>query len=158
VTEVIIGFLLYYQALIREVINGVAFVLFATLTLMITVFLWDTWVRVRPVTIPEWQALDGVSTACVLWWIFGAEAYRTFNVWLAYNIGRSNATVGVGVFSASSVNSVIYYLAAGVVLNLALLFAIYRFTPPDWRPRIWFYAASGAVIFVSAPAIIDYFT
>lgn len=158
-----IDFLLGYQALIREIINGYAFVLLLTLTLMITVFLWDTWVKEGPMTYDRWARFPGVATACCLWWIFGAEAYRTCNVWLTYNLGKmmARATLsqsltgfsGVGMFSASGVSSTLGYLVAGLIFNLALMRAIYIWTPPDWKSRVWLYASAGALIFVSIPIV-----
>jgi len=152
-----IDFLLGQQALIREIINGYAFVLCLTLTIMITVFLWDTWIKEGPMSYERWSKFPGVQTACCLWWIFGAEAYRTCNVWLTYNLGRMAAratlgdAIGVGMFSASSASSTLGYLLAGTVLNLALMRAIYIWTPLDWKGRVWIYASLGAVIFVSIP-------
>jgi hypothetical protein len=152
-----IDFLMGNQALIREIINGYAFILLLTLTIMITVFLWDTWVREGPWSYDRWSHFPGVPTACCLWWIFGAEAYRTCNVWLTYNLGKveSRATmgqaIGVGMFSANSAVSTICYMFAALVLNLALLRAIYIWTPPDWKERVWLWASLAAIIFVSIP-------
>jgi hypothetical protein len=145
-----INFLLQYQAVIRECINGVASVLFLTLTAMITVFLWDTWVAKGPVPYTKWASLPGVPTACVLLWIFGAESYRTFNVWLTYVQGGHY----VGAFGTGSVGSTIGYLLAGIVLNIGLLRAIYIFTPPDWR-RVWIYASVGAAVLISIPTFLQ---
>jgi hypothetical protein len=158
-----IDFLLLNQALMREIINGVAFILLLTLTLMITVFLWDTAVKEWPKSMSDWWKVPGVHTACALFWIFAAEAYRTCNVWITYNLGKvaDNATlsqsIGVGMFSASSVASTIGYLAAGVIFCLGLARAIYIFTPPEWKHRVWIYASVGAGIFVSMPTIFNIF-
>lgn len=151
--------LLGHQALIREIINGVAFILLLTLVLMISVFLWDTWIKDGPMPYDKWSKWPGVSTACCLWWIFAAECYRTCNVWLSYNLGKvemkSNLgqTLGVGIFSASTVYSTVGYLVAGIVLNLALLRAIYIWTPSDWG-RVWMIAGCCAIVFVTIPTFM----
>jgi hypothetical protein len=152
--------LLGHQALIREIINGVAFILLLTLVIMISVFLWDTWAKEGPMPYYKWSHFPGVATACCLWWIFAAEAYRTCNVWLSYNLGKIEQhanfgqTLGVGIFSASSVSSTVGYLTAGVVLNLSLLRAIYIWTPPEWQGRVWLYASLGAIVFVTIPTFL----
>lgn len=155
-----IDFLLGQQALIREIINGYAFVLLLTLSLMILVFLWDTWIKEGPMPYWEWAEFPGVKTACCLWWIFGAEAYRTCNVWLTYNLGKvaardtlGQAITGVGMFSASGAYSTLGYLLAGAIFNIALLRAIYIWTPTEWRTRVWVYASLGASVFVSIPIV-----
>jgi hypothetical protein len=156
----LIEFLLTHQALIREMINGTAFILCLTLALMITVFLWDTWVIKWPLTYHEWADVPGVPTACALWWIFASEAYRTANVWLTYNLGKIEASadlgrtiVGVGMFGGGTAASTVGYLLAGLVLNAALLRCIYIFTPPDWKRRVWLYAVVGALAFISSPTV-----
>lgn len=153
-----IDFLVYHQAYIRELINGVAFILFLTHVIMITVFLWDTWIVEGPVSLEKWQGVPGVSTACVLWWVFAAEAYRTCNVWISYVLGRlphstdlTKSIAGVGIFANNSVSSTLGYLLAGVILCVALLRGIYIFTPPEWKRRVWLYASAGAAIFASTP-------
>lgn len=155
-----IDFLLGHQALIREIINGYAFVLLLTLTIMIMVFLWDTWIKEGPMSYDRWARFPGVQTACCLWWIFGSEAYRTCNVWLTYNLGRvavrdtlGQAITGVGMFSASSAASTLGYLTAGTILCVSLMRAIYIWTPPDWKRRVWVYASIGAVVFVTVPIV-----
>jgi hypothetical protein len=151
--------LLAHQALIREIINGVAFILLSTLVVMITIFLWDTWAKEGPMPYAKWSQFPGVPTACCLWWIFSAEAYRTCNVWVTYNLAKVEhkaslgESLGVGIFSSSSVSSTLGYLLAGIVLNVWLIRSIYIWTPPEWS-GIWIYAACGAFIFVSIPTLM----
>ncbi len=162
-----IDFLLAHQAFIRETINGVAFVLFTLLTALTAVYLWDTWLAKEKLTsIGEWQDTPGVPAACVLFWICGSEGYRTFNVWLTYNLGRVPAKaslseavtgVGVGMFSVSSVNSTLGYLTAGVILCLALLRGIYVFSPPSWRVWSWKFATACATVFIITPQVFNLF-
>lgn len=145
------------QALIRECINGVACVLFFTLSIMVAVFLWDTWAAARPTD--KWQTFPGVPTACALWWVFISECYRTLNVWYAYvNSGGSApgkvGRAGVGIFESSGAASSIGYLIAGVILCLGLLRSIYIFTPPDWKRRVWKLALAAAVIFILSPTLL----
>jgi hypothetical protein len=158
----VIELLVYHQALIRELINGAAFVLFLTLTVMITVYLWDTWIDEGPLPLEKWNQVPGVPVSCFMWWVFAAEAYRTANVWMSYVQGKTpsadltQSITGVGIFSASSVNSTIGYLLAGVVLCGWLLRGIYLFTPPVWKRRAWRYAAAGAIAFDAAPTLFNY--
>ena len=162
-----IEFLLQHQALFRELINGVAFILLLTLTLMIAVFLWDTWMKVWPETLEDWWRVPGVHTACALFWIFGSEAYRTCSVWITYNLGKvaTKATmmevvvgkIGVGMFSVSSIASILGYVVAGIIFCLGLTRGIYIFTPPQWKHRVWVYAIVGAGIFVSSPTLFNLF-
>ena len=155
-----IDFLVYHQALIRELINGVAFVLFSTLVIVITIYLWDTWIVEGPLPMDKWNEVPGVKTSCFMWWVFGAEAYRTFNVWYSYLQGKApkadltQSITGVGIFSTSSMNSTIGYLLAGIVLCGWLLRGIYIFTPPDWKNRVWIYASVGAMVFISLPTVL----
>jgi hypothetical protein len=148
---------LQHQALIREVINGVAFILLLTLVLMISVFLWDTWAKEGPLPYDKWAKFPGVKTACALWWIFAAESFRTCNVWLTYNLGKHDGvgfpSMGVGIFAQGGSISSLGYLIAGLVLNLSLLRAIYIWTPPDWREQVWIYASLGAMVFVTIPNV-----
>jgi hypothetical protein len=143
----VIEFLIYHQAFIREVINGSAFVLLGTLTIMIGVYLWDTWVMVAPRTYEQWRSVPGVPTACTLWWIFAAECYRTFSVWLSYSQGRI-------IVELLPAGYTVGYLLAGAVFNAALLSGIYNFTPPALKARVWVYAMVAALLFVISPTIM----
>lgn len=152
----------------RECINGVAFILLFTLTIMISVFLWDTWATSGPANYQRWAGLPGVPTACVLFWVFGAEAYRTFSVWKTYVYGLhvhvihiddtlAQTTAGVGMFAATTMFDTISYLVAGTIFCLGLLRGIYIFTPPDWKGRVWIYASIFAAAFTSIPVIFHYY-
>lgn len=161
--DYLVGFVVQNQALIREYINGAAMVLCLTLTIMITIFLWDTWVT----TLAHrdwlthyrnnWTRTPGVPTACALWWIFAAETYRTGAIWWLYTIGSREVrrdNPGLGVFSEAGFWPSFGYLIAGLILIAALLRAIQRFTPPHWRPRVWIFAAVASALFVTLPSII----
>lgn len=155
-----IDFVVQQQALIREVINGFGMILCLTLSIMIGAFMWDSialWCMNKPMG-RSWHAVPGIQTACALWWIFAAESYRTGSVWMLYNIGKGQKDDGV-FFSADpgAYWSSYGYLLAGIVLNIGLLRAIYIFTPPEWKDRVWVYASLGAVAFCAAPTIIDFF-
>ena len=139
------------QALIREVINGLGMVLFMTLTIMISVFMWDTWVAAKPGR--DWRHAPGMPTACALWWVFAAETYRTGAIWALYNIGKHlhnspyPTFTGVGVFGEAGFATSFGYLIAGMMLIGGLQRSIYIFTPPEWKRRVWLYATAGAVVF-----------
>lgn len=151
------------QALIREVINGYAMILCLALTMMVGVFMWDSvvdWYERAAAgrnplakTGATWAEVPGIQTACALWWIFLAETYRTGAVWMLYQIGK-NANDNGPFFSSGAYWSSYGYLLAGVVLNLGLLRAIYIFTPPEWKDRVWIYATVAAGLFCAAPSVL----
>lgn len=153
-----------YQALIREWINGSAMILCLTLTLMIVVFMWDTAVewyankRNREFARPRrsWTHSPGIQTACALFWVFSAETYRTGAVWALYQIGKRQRPRDLSIFFDSGAYWSSYgYLFAGLALNLGLLRAIYIFTPPDWKNKVWILAAITAVLFCMTPELIE---
>lgn len=150
-------FIVHHQALIREVINGYAMILCLTLSMMVGVFMWDSIVdwyghpRIRATR--SWHEVPGIQTACALWWIFIAESYRTGAVWMLYQIGKHEHDVSI-FFDGDAYWSSYGYLLAGTILNVGLLRAIYIFTPPEWKNRVWIYASLGGVMFCSIPALV----
>lgn len=149
-----IEMIVQYQALMREVINGVCLILFMTLTLMVGVFMWDSLVESFGATpARSWRTVPGIHTACALWWIFVAETYRTGAVWFLYQLGKRDADEGA-FFAGTGYASSIGYLFAGVALIGGLLRAIYIFTPPEWKRQVWIYASTGAVVFVLSPTFL----
>jgi hypothetical protein len=155
-----IDWVIGHQALIREFINGFCMVLFLALSLVVLVFMWDTWVSSR--SMREWREAPGMPTACALWWVFAAECYRTGAIWMLYNLGKHDHTTpfptsesGIGVFGAAGFWSTFGYLIAGFMLGGGLLRSIYIFTPPEWKRRVWLYATAGATVFVSLPSIVN---
>jgi hypothetical protein len=158
-----IDFVVSHQALIREMINGSAMILFLTLTMMVSVFMWDTMVEYTKsryfVGTPRdpsrsWTHAPGIPTACALWWVFIAETYRTGAVWSLYQIGKGQRDGGI-FFDGGSYWTSYGYLLAGIALNAGLLRAIYIFTPPEWKSKVWIHAAIGAVVFVLCPALFS---
>lgn len=159
-----IDIVVQHQALIREWINGSAMILFFTLTCMVGVFMWDTAVEYAQrkyfdMSLPRetragrsWQHAPGVPTACALWWVFLAETYRTGAVWTLYQYGKNAKDASV-FFDSGAYFSSYGYLLAGIGLNFGLLRAIYIFTPPDWKRRVWVYAAIAANVFIALPTI-----
>lgn len=160
-TNFLVDWVVHYQALIREYINGVGMVLCLTLSLMISIFLWDSWVSSSDGK--SWTSMPGVPTACALWWIFTAESYRTGAIWWLYNVGKHNHSSpypvdmsgpGIGVFNEAGFFASFGYLLAGLMLCFGLLRGIYIFTPPQWKRRVWLYASVASVVFISSPAIL----
>jgi hypothetical protein len=132
-------------------------VLFFTLTLMVGVFMWDSIVEsMGAVPARSWRTVPGIHTACALWWVFIAETYRTGAVWALYQLGKREADTGA-FFAGAGYASSIGYLIAGFSLIGGLLRAIYIFTPPEWKRRVWVYASIAAVVFVLTPAMINAF-
>lgn len=151
----LINTIVQYQALIRELINGVCMILFLTLTLMVGTFMWDSIVESMGSTpARSWRAVPGIHTACALWWVFLAESYRTGAVWCLYQLGKKEQDAGA-FFAGAGYASSIGYLIAGTALIGGLLRAIYIFTPPEWKRRVWVYASVGAVVFVLSPTLLN---
>jgi hypothetical protein len=153
-----INWIVTHQALIREVINGLAMVLFLTLSLMVMVFMWDTWVSSKPGR--DWRGAPGIPTACSLWWVFAAETYRTGAIWYLYNIGKPSGYIpdmsdGVGVFETGPPWNAIGYIVAGVMLVCGLQRSIFIFTPPEWKRRVWVYASIAGVVFCFLPTVYN---
>lgn len=161
-----IDWVVTHQALIREVINGLAMVLFLVLSIMIMVFMWDAFAAhvLDRKTTRDWTHTPGVPTACALWWVFAAETYRTGAIWYLYNVGKHVHTspyptaniAGVGVFGESGFGTSFGYLIAGIMLVCGLQRCIYIFTPPEWKRRVWVYASIGAVVFCFIPTVVTY--
>lgn len=150
-------FVTQHQALIREVINGYAMILCMTLSLMIGVFMWDSiidwYAGNRARTVKSWAEVPGIQTACALWWIFVAETYRTGAVWTLYQLGKHADEHSI-FLDGSAYWSSYGYLLAGIILNVGLLRAIYIFTPPEWKNRVWIYASLGGVMFCAIPSFV----
>lgn len=158
-------FVVHNQAMIREMINGSTMILCLVLALMIFVFMWDTmieymdkrvgftpvaWLRSRH----EWSNAPGVPTACALWWVFAAESYRTGSVWTLYQMGKLENDNGA-FFAPAGYFTSYGYLLAGVALIGGLLRAIYIFTPPEWKSKVWKFAAGGAIVFIALPSLLS---
>jgi hypothetical protein len=153
----VIEFIVLYQATIRECINGVGMVLCLTLATMISIFLWDSWVSSSDGK--NWIGIPGVPTACSLWWVFTAETYRTGAIWWLYNVGKHHhrdVDFGVGVFNEAGFFATFGYLIAGVMLCGGLLRAIYIFSPPTWKRRVWVYAALASIAFILSPTVYHF--
>lgn len=152
---IVIEMIVQYQALIREVVNGVCMILFLTLTLMVGVFMWDSIIESFGATSTRsWRSVPGIHTACALWWVFLAETYRTGAVWCLYQSGKRGQDIGA-FFAGTGYLSSLGYLFAGVALIGGLLRAIYIFTPPEWKRQVWVYASAGAVVFVLSPTFLS---
>lgn len=63
---------------------------------------------------------------------------------------------GVGVFNEAGFLASFGYLIAGVMLCGGLLRAIYIFTPPEWKRKVWVYAAIASVLFVLSPTLYHF--
>jgi len=152
-----IEFIVAHQATVRELINGVCMILFLTLTLMVAVFMWDSLVETlaKKQPVRTWRAVPGIEVACALWWVFLAETYRTGAVWTLYQIGRRDKHFAGPFFDGGGYMSSVGYLLAGVCLIGGLLRAIYIFTPPEWKSRVWVYASAAAVAFVLSPTFLN---
>jgi hypothetical protein len=154
-----IDIVVQHQALIREWINGSSMILCLTLTCMISIFMWDTaldwYSQIERPRGRSWTKGPGVQTACALWWVFAAETYRSGAVWVLYQMGKAHGDVGVFFNVNHSLITSYGYLLAGIALNLGLLRAIYIFTPPEWKSKVWVYSAIGALLFCAMPSFLS---
>jgi hypothetical protein len=148
-----------YQVDIREDINGVGMVLCGSLTLMIFVFMCNSWVHAlrKHISMSAWVHMPGVPMACALLWVFGAETYRTGAIWHIYRFAPSQgqSSSAVGSFAAVSFWPTFGYMIAGGVLIGALLRCTFLFAPPFFRRIVWLTSTFVAVGFIIISHLTD---
>lgn len=144
--------LLVNQALIRENINGACMVLFAVLSLMIFVFMINSWletIRKAHASFGDWSHMPGVPMACAMLWVFMAETYRTYAIWSIYRFSPSHTTAAIGTFADVRFGPTLGYLIAGIILVSAALRCTYLFAPPLIRRWVWNAAWGFAFFFLT---------
>lgn len=122
-------FVFNHQVLFREEINGAAMILCSVLSLMIVSYLCMAWWGNED---GHWTRTPGVPTACGMFWIFTAEAYRTGAIWAVYQFHF----IPTGPFTDVKFWPTLGYIVAGCIFNVGLLRCIYLFSPPvlRWAP------------------------
>jgi hypothetical protein len=121
--------------LIREWLNGSLFPLSLNLSVVIAIFMWDSYVYA--VTHKErWFTLEGIPTACALFWIFSLDGVRAVSVWIILRLTNNGHPVPEWLREVTNYA----LLAAAFGLALTILRCTYLFTPPRWGNRYWIYS------------------
>lgn len=135
----------FTNLVLREWLNGSLFPLSANLAFIIGVFLWDSWLY--SIAHPDgsrWWKMDGVPTACALFWIFSLESLRAGSVWIILRITNDGHEVPHWVREFTNVLLVV----GGAGLAIMILRCTYLFTPPRWGNRFWLYSLATTLAFL----------
>jgi hypothetical protein len=135
--------------IIREWLNGSLFPLSLNLSLIIAVFLWDSYFAARE-SRQKWFNMDGVPTACALFWIFSLDGVRAVSVWVILRI--NNNGMEVPMWMRQTTNVALALAAFGLMLTI--LRCTYLFTPPRWGNRYWIYSLVSTLIFLMISHIL----
>lgn len=115
--------------IIREWLNGSLFPLSFFLTIIVGIHIKEVVVRVGY----GWQHIQGMNTACVLFWVFLADSWRAGITWILLRM--VNDGVHPPTWMADVTNTL--YIGAAIVSFGAMLRAIYVFTPDRWGHAYW---------------------
>lgn len=143
-----IDYVVRHQALIRECINGAAMVLCFNLAVVISSYLYDTWLESEPRNIAQWRSIPGVPTACALFWLFLFESDRCGSVWWIYHASPTRTAGDLGGFALTNFFEVANYFAVGLGFNLVLLLLTWTFAPPGLKRDCSLISAVCAAIIV----------
>lgn len=126
--------------LIREWVNGGLFPLSFMLALILFVFMVNTWRIVGD----GWAHAKGISTACVLFWIFSLDALRAGFVWFTYRVVNDGGVVPPWLETAVAAG----FIATGVGLVVAMIACIYKFTPAKLGHSYWILSVCITIAFL----------
>lgn len=118
-----------YNLIIREWLNGALFPLSISLSVIISVFLFDTW-RFHG---KGWTTLPGIRVSCAMWWLFTAESIRAGLVWVLLRIQNDGQLVTDTLDVAVNIG----FMFGATALIVAFLRCIFLFTPPRWGHVYW---------------------
>lgn len=123
--------------IIREWLNGGLVPLNVSLVIVIGLFLFDTF-RLHG---RGWSKVEGVRTACTLWWIFLADGIRAGLAWslLRIEVGGRPPFDAHRFLSPDNIN--LGFIFAGIIAVCASLNCIRLFTPPKWGHWYWIASA-----------------
>lgn len=136
--------LLLDNLIIREFLNGSLTPLSFNLTIVLTIFLFESYKEGQERGV-KWNRIPGVATGCALWWIFGAETIRAGIVW--YILREHNDGLPLPVWFEYFSNFA--FMVAAFSLIVTMLRCTYIFTPPIWGNRFWIYSAISTAIFLT---------
>ena len=129
--------------IIREWLNGSLFPLSLNLSIIIAVFMWDSYIYAITHK-KRWFTLEGVPTACALFWIFTLDGVRAVSVWIILRFANDGHVVPEWVREWT--NYALITAALGLVLTM--LRCTYLFTPPRWGNRYWVYSLLSTLAFL----------
>ena len=129
--------------IIREWLNGSLFPLSLNLSIIIAVFMWDSYIECLAQG-KRWFRMSGVPTACALFWIFSLDGMRAVSVWIILRITNNGDEVPEWVREWTSAALVI----AALGLVITMLRCTYLFTPPKWGNRYWIYSLCSTLLFL----------
>lgn len=135
-----------YGSIIRENVNGAIVPLSAILGIIIGIHMWRA---VREYGWLGWRNVEGMGTACILFWVFIAEAIRSLGAWSVLRTGS------LGMSTKHVIQwTTLAYLIAGIVVAATFLRCTYFFTPPAWRHKVWIASAIITALFLITSALL----
>ena len=130
--------------ILREWLNGSLFPLSGNLAIIIGLFLQTAWVDAKRVGI-RFQNVDGVPTACALFWIFAAESVRAASVWYLLRTTNDGKVVSDLMRALSNLSLTV---VAGILI-ITMLRCTALFEPPRFK-GFWIYSAISTLLFLIA--------
>lgn len=135
--------------LIREWLNGGLFPLSFMLAAILATFMINT----RRLVGDGWTKEPGVSTACVLFWIFTADAWRAGSVWITLRVLNDGGSLPEWLEIATSLG---FVLTAALLIG-AMIRAIYMFTPRTLKNVYWIVSVVVTILFLIASHLLPPF-
>lgn len=133
----------------REYVNGSLLILNISILMIITHQLNAA----RSAFGKGWSKEPGVASACAMWWIFLAEAIRSWLAWSTLH-SQSLGIVSDEYWRASRAS---LWIIAGIIAAIGTARLIYTLSPPNWGHNAWITSmtAMGGFIFLIWIGAID---
>jgi hypothetical protein len=128
---------------IREWLNGSLLPLTANLAFIIGVYLYQAYQYGKSHGF-TWTRLEGVPTACALFWVFLAESIRAGFVWILLRTTNDGFKVSPDFETFSNVSLIF----GAAILVASVLRCTYIFTPPYYRRVYWVFSLVTTVSFL----------
>lgn len=135
--------LMTYNLAAREVLNGAVFPLSLALSLIIALYLFDTWLDHGK----GWTKQPGVQTACALCWVFTAEMMRAGCAWWALRATNDGVTISPEVDHFLTV----VLIVSTFMLIATMLRCVHLFRPNSLgqlSSKLWLIVAGLTAIFL----------
>lgn len=133
-----------YNLILREWLNGSLLPLSLSLSLIIGVFLFNTWLASGGGWQWRWTEEKGIKVSCAFFWLFAYESVRAGTVWVLLRIANDGQRVTEWL--DSMVNIAFVVGAAG--LAVTFLRCCYLFTPESWGHRYWIGTLIFTIVFL----------
>lgn len=127
--------------LYREYVNGALLILNISIIIIISHQLYVS----RSLHGHGWSKKPGVASACAMWWVFVAEAIRSWLAWSALHLQSSNNNYANWDQSHSRAW---LWILAGILASAGTARLIYTLSPPKYGHRAWISAISVMLIFL----------